>query len=142
MEFSDLTGAVVKAFTVNENRDVVGISTDRGDFVMWHDQSCCEHVALIDVVGDPQALVGETLTLAEEATSENDWTRRPERYAESWTWTFYRLSGGWEDVLLRWCGTSNGYYGESVSFGPAGQRGEWGQSLPEMPTLPLRSDDP
>ena len=36
--------------------------------------------------------------------------------ADSGTWTFYRIQTDKGVAVLRWLGTSNGYYGESVQF--------------------------
>ena len=80
---------------------------------MWHNQDCCESVSIEDICGDVKDLIGSPIILAEESTNSEDHPR--EDYEDSYTWTFYRLQaakGGL--VVIRWYGSSNGYYGESV----------------------------
>jgi hypothetical protein len=87
---------------------------------MYHSQDCCEGVYLEDVAGELHDLLNSPITLAEEVTNRNE---NPEgmdesftSYAESFTWTFYKLATVNGYVTLRWYGESNGYYSESVDF--------------------------
>lgn len=85
-------------------------TTDGRRFKMHHHQSCCENVELEDVCGDILDLVDYPITVAEERIMQG-----PASYQSS-TWTFYELATVRGSVTLRWLGTSNGYYSESVSF--------------------------
>lgn len=98
-------------------------------YSLEHEQDCCEQVWIEEIEGDVRALIGSPILVAEEAS--NAWhstetnrimhalhNRDPiySREAESYTWTFYKIATiqGWVDI--RFYGTSNGYYSESVSF--------------------------
>lgn len=93
-------------------------STDGRQFLMWHDQQCCERVEIVDIEGDPDDLIGAPIIVAEEVSSDDypvpDHVKQPTN--SSHTWTFYRFATrkGW--VVLRWLGQSNGYYSERVFF--------------------------
>lgn len=77
---------------------------------MYHRQDCCESVYIEDIIGDLDDLIGSTVTMAEEVTEtgSNDW--------DTYTWTFYKFATAKGYVTIRWYGTSNGYYSESVDI--------------------------
>ncbi len=95
-----------------------------------HHQDCCESVHIEDICGDLEDLIGSPLLQAEEVTYSSDeegkdeWPEgiRPEDKKEddywddSYTWTFYKFATIKGSVTVRWFGSSNGYYSESVSF--------------------------
>lgn len=83
------------------------ICTDLSRVTLYHVQDCCEHVELVEVIGNPADLIGQRIVLAEVTTQQDD-------NAESATWTFYRFRSHGGDVTLRWVGESNGYYSERV----------------------------
>lgn len=95
---------------------VTFVADDGTEWRLMHAQDCCESVTLEDVCGDAADLVGSPIVMAEEVSSEPE----PEGYEwseyDSHTWTFYKFATARGSVTLRWLGTSNGYYSESVSF--------------------------
>jgi hypothetical protein len=116
-KFSDLQGKTLKrAEQIGDDR--VEFETDDGKtFALYHSQECCESVIVEDVCGDFADLVGSPILLAEEAESERDVV--PEGCTpsdDSNTWTFYKLRTLKGSVDIRWHGSSNGYYSESVYF--------------------------
>lgn len=112
MDISKLIGeTIVSIEGMQRGSGAVIFNTASGRrFHMLHHQSCCESVEIEDVCGDVEDLIGTPITVAEERTM-----RGPSRY-ESSTWTFYELATNRGSMTLRWLGTSNGYYGEGVSF--------------------------
>lgn len=113
LTLSDVTGA-----TPGSERIVLE-TVDGRTFSMWHTQDCCETVSVEDVVGDVSDLLNAPIVLAEESTSDERPSDlpEPEWNDESQTWTFYRLGTHLGTVVIRWYGSSNGYYSESVYFG-------------------------
>ena len=119
-KFYELKGQTLKSVDVNDEKDLMTFTLENGDkYALYHSQDCCESVSIEDIVGDLQDLVGVPLLMADEASS----TERPEGVAEleyhddSETWTFYKLATIKGYVTIRWYGSSNGYYSESVDFG-------------------------
>lgn len=82
---------------------------------MMHHQDCCESVSLYDIAGDIADLIGSPLVEAEEVSSSESPEGLPED-SESQTWTFYKFGTTKGFAVLRWWGTSNGYYSESVEI--------------------------
>jgi hypothetical protein len=84
---------------------------------LYHDQDCCEHVEIEDIAGDLSDLVGVPILTAEESTSdEHDGRKSNADGCDSCTWTFYRIGTIKGSVVIRWLGSSNGYYSEAVYF--------------------------
>ena len=97
--------------SVYEDRETFVITTKEGKFNFYHEQDCCEDVYIESIVGDLNDLIGNPILFAEESTNQTD---NPPDYAESFTWTFYRFATIKGYVDIRWYGSSNGYYSESV----------------------------
>lgn len=106
--------------SVIQTDDTIEMSFADGAIAKWyHTQDCCELVVVDDVVGEWADLYGHPLLVAEERVSDDHLGPAPDhlpRGDESNTWTFctFRNVGGSVDV--RWHGSSNGYYSESVYF--------------------------
>lgn len=118
MEDLDFGLLVGKTLTNIENSgtEIIFSCLDGLKYKLWHDQDCCESVAVDDVIGDIGDLIGTPILTASEDTS----TYNPEGVEiegqDSFTWTFYNLSTIKGHVTIRWYGSSNGYYSESVCF--------------------------
>jgi hypothetical protein len=131
-KFSDLVGKILTRVVAEKDTkrgDTVRFFTqDNRVFEMGHSQDCCERVYLEDVSGDLKDITGSPVLVADErvSSSRDEYGKRlppnpddppaPEGADESQTWTFYRIQTNWGTVVLRWFGSSNGYYSESVDF--------------------------
>ena len=120
MDFKEIIG---KTFTKIEGykgaNEIHFYADDGSEYLMHHDQGCCESVDVEDICGDLDDLIGSPILHAEESTSKNTSPPEvtiPEEYPDSFTWTFYRISTIKGSVVIRWYGSSNGYYGEGVDF--------------------------
>jgi len=112
VEFSTLLGKVFVA--VQLENDFIAVETVDGEiFVLGHTQDCCECVDVEDVVGDLKDLLNSPILLAEEATSDEN---PKDKYDDSFTWSFYKLATIKGYVDIRFYGTSNGFYSESVDL--------------------------
>lgn len=115
IDVSVLKGKVLKNITNNDD-ELLFETKDGRTFKMYHSQSCCESVYLEDVCGDLKDLIGSKIIQAECETN-SDKPKEDDRYTpDSFTWTFYKLATIKGTVTLRWYGSSNGYYSESVDF--------------------------
>lgn len=112
--FEDLQGRVLTRVEQIDSDELRFYLTDDHYVKMYHRQDCCESVTIEDIVGDLDDLVGTPLLLAEEV--DNYDVEPEDEYYESYTWTYYRFRTIKGSVDIRWYGSSNGYYSESVDI--------------------------
>ncbi len=112
--FEDLRGRVLFKVEQLGNDELRFYLTEDHYVRMHHNQDCCESVTIEDIVGDLEDLVGTPLLVVEERVSHNE-DGTEEMYADSYTWTYYSFRTIKGSVDIRWYGSSNGYYSESVN---------------------------
>lgn len=96
--------------SVTSDLESVTFENDKVRYVLYHDQDCCESVVVEEIVGDLTDLEKWPILVAREETNADG----PELDEESYTWTFYNFATFKGYVTIRFLGTSNGYYSESV----------------------------
>ncbi len=131
VEVTALISKTITAIEVNEDRDEMRFAcSDGATYLMKHDHDCCESVEIEDIIGSLEDLIGSPILQAEEVSEGGrgrdtrdeespywpEGVAKPEYAPESYTWTFYKFATIKGSVTIRWYGTSNGYYSESVSF--------------------------
>ena len=96
----------------NENSDRVEFTLENGKKIsMYHCQDCCESVGVDFIKGDINDIIGTPVIEAYEDNEEpKNWDDAPESY----TWTNFTIVTKKGKVVIKWLGTSNGYYSESV----------------------------
>lgn len=109
--YDELVGQVIqRAKQIND--DELHFYLQNGKhYMFYHEQDCCESVTIEDIVGNLDDLVGSPLTMAEETIRQSD-----DECEDSYTYTYYKFATAKGYVTVRWYGTSNGYYSESVDF--------------------------
>lgn len=122
MSFEDLVGKTFvkvehRANTGRyENEAIVFHMEDGSNYVLTHEQDCCESVYLEDMEGELSYLENTPILYAEEVDGVTPAIEDGDYVPESFTWTFYKISTIKGTVDLRWYGESNGYYSESVDL--------------------------
>lgn len=119
----DIMGGVVFDSVEATDETLLFKANDGLEVYFYHSQDCCEHVYIEEIAGDLQDLVGVPIVLAEERRSSDDPSGVYEATVPSddlsHTWTFYTFRTIKGTVDVRWYGTSNGYYSETVNVSVA-----------------------
>lgn len=114
---ADLIGKTLVSVQ-NIDDDYLVFDTGEKKYALYHKQDCCESVTIADITGDLSDLIGEPILVAEEVSNYEAPPQNPnDAKWGSYTWTFYKFATRKGYVDVRWYGTSNGYYSESVDFG-------------------------
>lgn len=127
--FDDLKGHTLTKIQGGVTDDeIIFTLTDGRQFMLYHEQDCCESVRVEDIVGDLNDLIDSPLIMAEEISEDDDKSfvdTKDYTYIESSKWTFYKLATIKGYVTIRWFGHSNGYYSERVDFKEIGKSTRW-----------------
>lgn len=122
---------IIKVTGLEKGSDQVEfLCMPHGEYLMYHEQQCCESVTLEDVCGDPADLEDAYVISAEVRSAPGNGhcnypSPDPDEYEWGWdewmssdhaTWTFYVIQTNKGCVTIRWYGHSNGYYSEAVTF--------------------------
>lgn len=131
---SELIGKVFTYVVNDDNNEIIFTCNNGEKYMLYHQQDCCESVYVDDINGDLDDLVGSPITLAKEVSNKAFEAEYEEKmksddeddyYGESHTWTFYKFATVKGYVDIRWFGSSNGYYSESVDFLKADKDGNF-----------------
>lgn len=109
-KFSDLLGKTL--VRIDATDETIYFETKDDVYEMYHEQDCCERVAVDDIEGDFEDILNSEITMADESSNQYDTSD----CGDSVTWTFYRLATIKGYVNITWKGESNGYYSERVNF--------------------------
>jgi len=110
-EIEVLVGEVLTHIDTDEKNNEIMLTTESGKIIkIFHDQDCCETVAIEDTEGEWHKLVGKVIVEAskDEKQGECDYGSITE------TTLKFRVDDA--TVISRWIGESNGYYSESVDI--------------------------
>lgn len=114
---------------IENKKDTIEFYTkENRRFKMYHYQDCCESVSIESIVGNLEDLIGLPILAVKEEIESQDWPTDltiPEWKDESFTWTTFTFVNAKGSVRVRWHGSSNGYYSESVSFGELTEGDRW-----------------
>ena len=136
MPFNELVGKTLTKVTgMEKGAEEIRFYTEDGKvYRMYHDQDCCEYVSVEDVHGFTEEILNTPIRHAQETTnSDRDLGEMDEKEKslseridppmgdDSFTWTYYFISTDKGSLSIRWYGSSNGYYSESVDFHEEGK---------------------
>jgi hypothetical protein len=112
VEFSALVGEVLDSVDIDREENQILLTTRSGRrFVVYHEQECCETVAISGQDGSFDKLVGKPIVEARDIAVD---TGDDELDSQTTTTLVFRVDD--QTVISRWIGDSNGYYSESVDI--------------------------
>ena len=112
VEFSDLVGEVLDAVDIDREENQILLTARSGrKFLVYHEQDCCETVAISGQDGSFDKLIGKPLIEARDFAVD---TGESESDSQTTTTLVFRVDD--QTVISRWVGDSNGYYSESVDI--------------------------
>jgi hypothetical protein len=115
VDIKEMVGDVIERIEGKVGDETVTFFMESGAvFRMHYYRDCCASCYLEDTGGDLEDITGYPLLMAEEISNGAD--ELPNYEDESFTWTFYKFATAKGYCTLRWYGSSNGYYSESVTF--------------------------
>ena len=103
---------IIKIEVSDDKSQILFYLSNGAEYKMYHEQDCCEYVHIEDIEGNLDDLIGYRLNQAEENSKKG----ASGEYDDSSTWTFYKFATIKGYVTIRWFGSSNGYYSESVNI--------------------------
>ncbi len=118
-KFEDLLGKVLVGIeNINNCQLIYTLDSGERYFSYNYDEEFSD-IQIEDIDGDLNDLLNSPILIAEEVHSKENLKDCNDGDMDrcSSTWTFYKLATIKGYVTIRWYGTSNGYYAETVSFG-------------------------
>ena len=112
VKFDVLVGEVLDAVDIDREKDQILLTTRSGrQFLIYHEQKCCETVEISGQDGSFDKLIGKPIVEARDNAVDTS-----EEAADSQTTTTLVFRVDDQTVISRWIGDSNGYYSESVDI--------------------------
>ena len=96
------------------SEEIEFVLQERESHFLYYEHDCCASCDVNDIIGNLDDLLNTPLLMAEEV--DGTIPDQDPNNDESYTWTFYKFATIKGYVTIRWYGSSNGYYSESVSF--------------------------
>lgn len=113
-EVKVLIGKTLTKIEQQDDEEIFFYCNDGIKYRMFHEQDCCEYVSVEDISGNLSDIIGSPILLAEVVSNSEE--PKNDEWDESHTWTYYKFATLKGYITIRWYGTSNGYYSESVEF--------------------------
>lgn len=115
VDVAEMLGQTFTSVQMSHDREEVVFMNDTVKYTLYHEMDCCERVSVEDITGDLSDLENWPLLISyEESNIDDDYDPAITSAHESFTWTFYNFATYKGYVTIRFLGTSNGYYSESV----------------------------
>jgi hypothetical protein len=112
VKFDVLVGEVLDAVDIDREKDQILLTTRSGrQFLIHHEQKCCETVEISGQDGSFDKLIGKPIVEARDNAVDTS-----EEAADSQTTTTLVFRVDDHTVISQWVGDSNGYYSESVDI--------------------------